>query len=435
MGYDELWAVTARSGDMARILIRVLPFCLIAAVVLITACLLIRIHVFDAAPKLLTADDLKTRLDDIKWLLTLIVAVAGFFAVAQGAAAFFSAQTFTKQAEDAVKKIEKLAEDTERQYPMFAETEKARKEAYRVLEIAFSGEGLDWRSSMYESMPLENRQRILSVESFLSIDLVPHQVDTPGYVRKIRQFANFYASKFLYERPYLRSISELQRSEYYLNLACDVTDRRFDLVNDWALLYLEFYRKLDAAQEEGFIKRSRELSEESLRREPQQQRARYNLAVADAYQKQWESAVNRLREALQHDVWEFSRIDERRGVILYNLACALARMSYAKADESLDTSTGADARKEASESAARYTAECLLILAESAHIGRMRKKTVDDDYDLPAGDLNRLVTRGSTDVAGKLNELRGKLSLNAGQAEQPLKWWERVGRAWEAFKQ
>jgi hypothetical protein len=64
----------------ARILGWVLPVCLIIAVLLATAYgAALILSLGDTFPKSLTADDLKARLDDIKWLLSIVVLAAGLF--------------------------------------------------------------------------------------------------------------------------------------------------------------------------------------------------------------------------------------------------------------------------------------------------------------------------------------------------------------------
>jgi hypothetical protein len=92
--------------------------------------------------------DLRGKIDDLKWILTMILGAAGLFTIAQGAVAFFTAQTFVKQADDAVKRVQEVAIDAERRYPIFSRAEEARREAYRALAAAFSSEGSDWRDNL-----------------------------------------------------------------------------------------------------------------------------------------------------------------------------------------------------------------------------------------------------------------------------------------------
>src|SRR5262245_54344547 len=61
----------------------------------------------------LNSQDLKVRLDELRATLQLLILAAGLFAIAQGAAAFFNAQTFTKQADDAIKRIQEQAAEAE----------------------------------------------------------------------------------------------------------------------------------------------------------------------------------------------------------------------------------------------------------------------------------------------------------------------------------
>src|SRR5579864_6076488 len=159
--------------------------------------------------------DLKLRLDELRWTLQLLIVAAGLFAIAQGAAAFFNALTFTKQADDAIKRIEDLRRDAETRFPMFARGEVVRREAYASLSDIFGDPFfLDWRTSAYEKLELVERQKLLSVERFIGIELLPHPGGPVEYVRDLRRLANFYASKHRYEnRLNQAQRSDLERSE------------------------------------------------------------------------------------------------------------------------------------------------------------------------------------------------------------------------------
>lgn len=208
--------------------------------------------------------DLEKKLDDLRWILTLILASAGLFTVVQGIAAGFSAQNFQKQAEDAIKRLEKEAEralnDLKRQsdeavgnfrktseeasqaalqqvnekfqgvldhldqeaksriarleeleqqvrthYPLF---EKDRAHAFSALQkriakfslVQNSADGFDQRRKFYERIDLGERQEILAVDRALAYEIAGQNDPPDVFAEHAKQLAQFYWSKFIYEK-------------------------------------------------------------------------------------------------------------------------------------------------------------------------------------------------------------------------------------------
>jgi hypothetical protein len=406
----------------ARVLARLLPICLICVVLVATYGGIRKIEsLSDASQKSagtpatatpLTLEELKARLDDLKWILGLIVTAAGLFAVAQAAAAFFNAQTFTKQSEDAIKRIQDLEKDAEDRYPIFLRTEQSRKEAYRSLAFAFQDEGFDWRDRLYDKMPLRERQHLLSVERFVGLEFLPIRGSEIEFAHNLRRLANFYASKFLHEHERdFGNLADLERAEYYLHIARDLADDAFYMLNDLGLLYLEFHKPRS-------IETARSYFEKSLKKHHKQQRAHYNLAVAATYERKWEIAIASLEHALKHPVWERTPVSEMECSIHYNLGCAKARLFY----------RGGPGSDELFRSS-------LEALERAAEIGQVRKKTLDFDLDNPDGDLFEMLKKSDQKTAKYLNDLRLRLCLNEGrtQASKP-NWSKRFDRAWNSMR-
>lgn len=109
-------------------------------------------------------------LEEIRWTLQVVVIAAGLFAGAQAGFSYLNAQAFTKQAEDAVKRIETLREELESRFPKFMEAEGMEREAGKTLDEL--GKVADWRGS-YESLDLRRRQRLLTVDSWVAMDMRP----------------------------------------------------------------------------------------------------------------------------------------------------------------------------------------------------------------------------------------------------------------------
>ena len=81
-------------------------------------------------------DDSKARMDEMRWMLTIIGSLAAFFVIAQSASAYFAAQNYSRSADEAVERINKQEASVRARYPLFAEVESAREEAYSDLRQA-----------------------------------------------------------------------------------------------------------------------------------------------------------------------------------------------------------------------------------------------------------------------------------------------------------
>src|SRR5229473_5769946 len=194
-----------------------LPICLVSFVVVLTYfgfknILLTPSNLNQNSGQLLTQEALKSRLDDLKWILGLIITAAGLFAVAQAASSYFNAQAFTKQAEDSIKRIETLEKDLQERFPFFTKIERIRKEAYGTLASIFGEEGFDWRNDLYGSLSSHERQKLLSVEHFVGIEFLQMDSD-PQFADNLRRLGNLYASKFRYDRT-IGYQTDLERAEY-----------------------------------------------------------------------------------------------------------------------------------------------------------------------------------------------------------------------------
>ena len=341
-------------------------------------------------------DALEKRVAMLQTQLGWVLAAVGLFTLIQGAFAAFGAYNFVQQAdrimadmkdrqkaaieqlnehsrqmtergETAVKKIESLALDVRARYPMFDRAEQARREAFESLSRSENG---DWREGLYEQLGVRERQRLLSVENFVGLEFLGEGGDIAG---NLRLMGNFYASKYVSEGR--TNPTDLDRAQYYLELALASTERAFHHLNDYGLLHLEIMKpaKPEIAELQFM---------ESRRKRRQHQRAAYNLAsiahergnaAAESADRlrHYLNAHDLLKEALGYDVWEWTKSIEREGDIHYNLACCLARLSECEGS--------ADAQK-------RLT-ETLTELEAAARIGSTRPKTLTYDLNDGKGDL------------------------------------------------
>jgi tetratricopeptide (TPR) repeat protein len=387
----------------------------------------------------LNAAELKDRIDELKWILGLIVTAAGLFTLAQGVAAGFAAQSFTKQAEDLLARLRELEstvrsrfEDMTREvkarYPIFSDIEERRAQAYANLNTMLkkysplnnADEGFDSRRHFYEGMPLAQRQEILSVERFISYDIAGQNEPPEEFAKQLRRLAQFYWAKFLYEQGRgFGYVGDLERAEYLLDVAKRKIGVQFNLLNDVGNIRLESYKaridprlagqqgsgNLDLAGELG---RAQEAFDDSISAQPKQLRAYYNRAVIEAaFRQNFPAAARFLETGLQQPNWETTPIVGLTCVAYFNLGCCYARLGEKTADsvEAIQT--------------------CIEALKKAAEIGQVDPKDVGREYsmvvqgkagDLPlsekvqTGDLYSLLTAGPEEMRQALAGLKSQLS-------------------------
>jgi hypothetical protein len=265
-------------------------------------------------------DNLKDRLDLISqqgthalWLLSAVLVVAGFLTAAQSYFALLSAQSYVKQMEDAIQKIQT-------RFPLFADIESARAQAFD--ELSNLSRELDQNQNLYgRSGPLI-RQRILAIESFSAVQFLTPATRAEDRVRNLRLLGKFYASKFYTDALAIAAqplAADFERAQYYFDMASH-SQWRFAALNDLAWLYTSA-----ASPTPANVDQARAYSEESLRAQPSQQRALYNLGTI-TLDRNDEAKLLQARDYLQRSSrqpnWEDKPNPAMSAYIDYNLACA-----------------------------------------------------------------------------------------------------------------
>jgi hypothetical protein len=288
-------------------------------------------------------DGLKDRLDSIsrdaaisQWLLAMVLSIAGLLTLAQGVFAYFSAQNYIRQADEAISRaneavtkaetavkeatkkagkavagIDTLAADVRTRYPMFADIESARTEAFNQLSSLTPA--LDDDQNLYSQSDPLMRQRIYSIESFSAIQFLTPANRSTELLGNLRLLGKFYAGKFAADR----SKSDFERSQYYFELALEKFGRPFSVLNDIGWLFSTVANPTDLNQ-------ARSALEESLRRRPDQQRALFDLGTIDfdrADGAKLDMARQRLLRAAEQPNWEDTPNPAMASHINYNLAC------------------------------------------------------------------------------------------------------------------
>jgi hypothetical protein len=385
-----------------------------------------------------TPSELKDRVDELKWTLGLIVTAAGLFTLAQVVAAGFSAHNFAKQADDVLDGLKKLESEVKARYPVFADTEERRAEAYenltRMLTATSSvndpDEGFDWRRFYYGTKSLVERQEILSFERLVPYEIASQHESKEVFVRQVRHLARFYWSKFVFEQGRgFGYFGDLERAEYLLDLAKRKMGARAYLYNDLGNVRLEAFRARVAAlrplQAEPSVQReienglqgAVEAFEESIRLHPKQLRAYYNLAVlhADHLVNTLPKEIELLEKGVKHQNWENVPVPAFTCTAFFNLGCYNGRL--AKTDKNPE-----------------YPKRCLEALRRAAQIGRIATDDVEREYGFrielepqgssprlithsQEGDLYHLVRNGDEATKVELDRLKPLLSSKIESAE------------------
>jgi tetratricopeptide (TPR) repeat protein len=414
-----------------------------------------------AAPSI---DDLiKTRIDELKWILTMIGSIGALFVIVQSAAAFFSALLYTRQAEKALEDIGKIQDEIKARYPVFASIEEQREWALRDLaqDVKTSSradnpdanptEVLDYeyKNVLYATMDIKKRQRILSLESFASIDLHPGPLGAEDYSNNLRRFAIFYQSKFQYEkRAGFGSLSDLERAEGYLRLAIEKSKSDFTLQNDLGVVCLDMLKAMKNGDDSpslspDYWKAAAEAFEQSLRNEPHQIRAHYNLAVLaavygmpneneskeEAKKRHYLAAIARLDQALapHQNNWQRAAAPNIvKSLVRYNRACYRAWLLGVDATKPILTEGDAKG--------------LLDDLNETVKLGGIaaKVKLVETDFNPPVGeegDIAGAYAKSDTELKSLLDQIKQALLASPSPSEaRPLSIRKAIQVIWITYK-
>jgi hypothetical protein len=288
-------------------------------------------------------DALKDRLDGIshelsnaQWLMSVILAAAGLLTFAQGFFAFLAAQNYVAQAESAIRRaneavdlatkarerveedLSSLVSDVRSRFPMLADAESMRVEAFN--ELLNLSPGLDVDQNLYSKADPITRERVLAIESFVAINFMTPSNRGAEVVQNLRLLGKFYAGKSLSSRSASetdRARTDFERAYFYYDAALSKSRRDYRVLNDLSWLVGVVALKPDLDNQRAFL-------EESLRRRPNQQRALYNMATIlfdHADKAKLTEAKKYLTDALREPLWEEAVDSAQAAYISYNLAC------------------------------------------------------------------------------------------------------------------
>jgi tetratricopeptide (TPR) repeat protein len=361
----------------------------------------------------LGADAAKTSIDELKWLLTIIAGFAVLTAIANAAAAWFTVMSYDKQASIKLEEIRKVQESVKARYPLFEAVEEKRKEAHAILlellkeaskaddPSASPTDAISWLDDFYRDLKQEKRQLVLSVESFVSIDLHPARVGNEA--ENLKRFAVFYHSKFRYEKGMkVASSADLDRAENYLLLALRSSPTDFTLLNELGNVYLTMWEHVGKLPGEypNYLNKARDSFQSGLDLEKNQQRGYYNLAYISACEQKYGEACSQLEKAISgNKPWQRnSTAAALSAYVHYNLGCCRARVIV-------------DDHAPGSPITLMEAQPALDELREASQLGVILVKYVENDYATRGkGDIFDLYQMGDAAVRKKLDEIKPLLT-------------------------
>ena len=268
------------------------------------------------------------------WLLSAVLVVAGLLITAQSYFALHSAKEFEQRSKDALKDLDKRSEDAlekiRTRFPLLADIDSAFTRAFERLSRL--SPQLDLDQNLYAKADPRTRQWILANESVVALEFLAHTTSGDQQVHRLRLLGKFYAGKYSFDaqpanHPGMTPaeipqplMSDFERALYYFDLATE-SPLGFKALNDLSWLYSEVaFPRGDAAN----IDRGKEFCERSLRAQPEQQRALYNLgtiALVRADNARLKQALDYLQQAKKKPNWEDKPNPAMSARVDYNLAC------------------------------------------------------------------------------------------------------------------
>ena len=267
-------------------------------------------------------------------------------------------------------------------------------------------EGFNWQRQFYEKMPLKTRQELLSAERIFPYEVVGQNEPADNYARNLRHLAQFYWTKFIYERVHgMGNLGDLERAEHLLDLAIRKIGAAFYLLNDMGNIHLEYYKLyakslsqhtgLDPVELSRAQDRARRCFEDSIVVQRHQLRAYFNLAYVEAELSPHASrvqslrkAIADLREGLKHPNWERAPIPDQTCGALYNLGCYYARLAPN------------DPKAESA---------CVAVLRKAARLGLISPLEVERDFHSKDGDFNAILKGARPETRSILGKLEKDL--------------------------
>ncbi len=284
-------------------------------------------------------DAYEKRAQDIEKLTTLLTGLSVLYALALGVTAYIGLQNSLQQAkavgdeletlrakavkqlDEAESKATEVVHQIRDEFPLFgyvdANLRRITRDFLRIMP--FKG----WSDSIYANLKPQTTEEILYYEkTAASLEFFDLRSIRSEVSRIYEGLGVFYALKCQHQRKHLQQDSalELGRSKFYLDRATKADPENFAAWNDcaWVALVLDI---------PPILVQARQFSLASLKIADKQQRAEYNLSVAEHLSGNFSLAEEHLTRALTIKNWEEAEYVGRIHNLYYNRACARCRLS------------------------------------------------------------------------------------------------------------
>jgi hypothetical protein len=290
-------------------------------------------------------DAYEKRVEDLEKLTALLTGLSVLYALALGVTSYIGLQNSLQQAkaigdelealrakavkqlDEAESKATEVVHQIRDEFPLFgyvdANLRRITRDFLRIMP--FKG----WSDQIYANLKPQTTEEILYYEkTAASLEFFDLRSIRAEVSRIYEGLGVFYALKCQHQRKYFQQDSalELGRSKFYLDRATKADPENFAAWNDcaWVALVLDNPPSLVQA---------RQFSLASLKIVDKQQRAEYNLSVAEHLSGNFSLAEERLSRALTQKKWEEEEYIGRVHNLYYNRACARCRLSQNPASD------------------------------------------------------------------------------------------------------
>ena len=226
------------------------------------------------------------------------------------------------------KQVHEFVRQVESRFPILADLAGGLRHMGATVARLFPD--IDWSAADYKSLHPQDKQEVLYFERAFA-------VLEPFNLRAMRKEAseiyhglgNFYGVKYRTEKEENEKDTskpapiedDKERARFYLDKSLTVDGTNVAAMNDRTFFALN----IDSSG--GELKKAEQLCATSLKLDPKQQRARYNLAYLEhTVHSNYRLSNDLLTEAVAKTKWQLDEPARRRYSIYYNRACARCRM-------------------------------------------------------------------------------------------------------------
>lgn len=289
-------------------------------------------------------DSYKVQADDLQRLVSLLVAFSSLYALVLGVSSYMSAQGLLDQSKENAKRIESLRSDLEVSFPFFRRMGDRMKGIKDHLDKLMPDS--DERDDYYERLSTADMQKLEAVEqsavTWLYFLDFTEAADTASDI--YRHLGKYYSARYNRQKIGLakqveaaallpainlernidlkqrrRDVESLaDRAHFFLSNAIQTNPDNFLAYNDLAYLLQDIEGTGSSAAENFYLT--------SIRHEPKQQRAYYNLALIEHSRGRYKEAEELSTRALSYENWQIRPNAERKDDVRYNRACYRSRL-------------------------------------------------------------------------------------------------------------